>query len=418
MGFIEYILLAFVGGIILNIMPCVLPVLTLKAFHVVDSLRADPSGARLHGLAYAAGTTLTFALFGVVVILLRESGKTLGWGMQFQHPPFVAALVIAIFAFGLNALGVFEITLGVRGGHDSKGLLGSVTNGALAAVMSTPCTAPFLGSAAAFAMGSGAAAWQTLALFVFIGLGLAAPFTAFSFVPALIKVLPKPGPWMNVFKKLMGFTLLATAVWLFGAFQAQVTPSSANMMLAFMLLMAVALWAMQEFGNITHTVVRRWGVRGAGFAAMGLFWVGVVDFERPAAKVPVLAEATGDHVAVKDGHINWLDFAPPAVKAARDRKQSVLVDYTADWCASCKTLEKVAIETDGVRGAIRDTGVLPMRADWTNENETIEKWLADVGRNAIPTVVIYKPDGTYHLMPEVFTEDQLVQALQSHGKGG
>lgn len=418
MGFVEYILFAFVGGIILNVMPCVLPVLTLKAFHVVDSLRADPGGARMHGLAYAAGTTATFTLFGVIVVLLRESGKTLGWGMQFQHPPFVAALVIAIFAFGLNALGVFEITLGVRGGHDSKGLMGSMTNGALAAVMSTPCTAPFLGSAAAFAMGTGAAAWQTLLLFVFIGLGLAAPFTAFSFVPALIKVLPKPGPWMNVFKKIMGFTLVATAVWLFGAFQAQVTPSSANMLLAFLLVMSIALWVMQEFGNITHTVGRRWGVRMAAFAGMGLFWVGAVDFEKPKAAVQLAAVDVETHEAVKDGHINWLDFAPPEVQAARDRKQPVLVDYTADWCASCKTLEKVAIETDGVRTAISTTGVLPMRADWTNENETIEKWLAEVGRNAIPTVVIYKPDGTFHLMPEVFTADQLVEALNTHGKGG
>ena len=417
MGFVEYILFAFVGGVILNVMPCVLPVLTLKAFHVVDSLRADPGGARLHGLAYALGTTLTFGLFGVVIVLLRESGKTMGWGMQFQHPPFVAALVIAIYVFGLNALGVFEITLGVRGGHDSKGLMGSMTNGALAAVMSTPCTAPFLGSAAAFAMGSGAAAWQTLALFVFIGLGLAAPFTAFSFVPALIKVLPKPGAWMNVFKKIMGFTLLATAVWLFGAFQAQVTPSSANMMLAFLLLLAIVLWVMQDFGNITHRPARRWGVRLAGFATLGLFWGGAVDFERPAARTPMMAAVEG-HLPVKDGHINWLDFAPPEVAKAHERKQPVLVDYTADWCASCKTLEKVAIETDGVRGALNTTGVLPMRADWTNENETIEQWLAKVGRNAIPTVVIYKPDGSYHLMPEVFTESQLVEALEAHGKGG
>lgn len=420
MSFIELVLFGFIGGIVLNVMPCVLPVLTLKAFHVVDTLRTDPTGAKLHGIAYAVGTTLTFSLFGVIVILLRESGKTLGWGMQFQHPPFVAALVVAIFVFGLNALGVFEITIGVRGGHDSKGLLGSLTNGVLAAVMSTPCTAPFLGSAAAFAMGTGAENWQTLALFVVIGLGLASPFTALSFAPGLIKLLPKPGMWMEHFKKLMGFTLLATSVWLFGTLQRQLTPSSANMMLFFLLVLGIALWAIQNFGNAYHPAGRRWAVRVASLGLVVGFFAAFVQFEKPVVAKPEVLTADADaeaRPAVKDGKINWADFAPAAVEAARARKQAVLVDYTADWCASCKTLEAAAIEKQAVRETLVEAGILPMKADWTNEDETIEKWLEQVGRNAIPTVVIYKPDGSYHLMPELFTEGDLVEALELHGKG-
>lgn len=417
MGILEYLLFAFIGGIILNVMPCVLPVLTLKAFHVVESMRSDPKGARVHGIAYALGTTLTFSIFGLIVLLFRESGKSLGWGMQFQHPPFVAALVITIFAFGLNALGVFEITIGVRGGHDNKGLLGSVSNGALAAVMSTPCTAPFLGSAAAFAMGAGAQWYETMSLFFVIGLGLATPFTALSFVPALIKLLPKPGTWMENFKKIMGFTLLATAVWLFGAFQAQVTPDSANMMLAFLLVLAIALWAIQSFGNTYHPTARRWTVRLVSLAVTAAFWGAFVEFERPAAKTAAPMMAAGEvRPAVLNDHINWADFAPEAVALAHTSQQPVLVDYTADWCASCKTLEKVAIETDGVRKTLSESMIVPMKADWTNENETIEKWLEKVGRNAIPTVVIYKPDGSFHLMPELFTEGDLVEALETHGK--
>lgn len=420
MNMLEYLLFAFIGGVILNVMPCVLPVLTLKAFHVVDTLRTDPRGARVHGIAYAVGTTFTFSLFGLGVLLLRESGKSMGWGMQFQHPPFVAALVITIFVFALNALGVFELTIGVQGGKQSKGLLGSASNGALAAVMSTPCTAPFLGSAAAFAMGSGAQWYETMSLFFVIGLGLAAPFTALSFIPALIKVLPKPGNWMNTFKMIMGFTLLATAVWLFGAFQSQVTPSSANMMLGFLLVLTIALWAIQNFGNTYHAGGRRWTVRLASLLVTAGFWGAFVDFEKPVVKESVAVQVADldERPVVIDDKINWADFAPEAVALARSSKRPVLVDYTADWCASCKTLEKVAIETDGVRETLTASKILPLKADWTNENETIEEWLAKVGRNAIPTVVIYKPDGSYHLMPEVFTEGQLVEALETHGKGG
>ena len=418
MGILEYLIFAFIGGIIVNVMPCVLPVLTLKAFHVVESMRSDPRGARVHGVAYALGTTLTFSIFGVIVLLLRESGKSLGWGMQFQHPPFVAALVITIFAFGLNALGVFEITIGVRGGQDSKGLLGSVSNGALAAVMSTPCTAPFLGSAAAFAMGAGAQWYETMSLFFVIGLGLAMPFTALSFVPALIKLLPKPGTWMETFKKIMGFTLLATSVWLFGAFQSQVTPAAANMMLAFLLVLSIGLWAIQTFGNTYHATGRRWTVRLLSVGLTVGFWVAFVSFDKPEPKSTAPMVAAGEsRPAVVDDHINWADFAPEAVAMARTKQQPVLVDYTADWCASCKTLEKVAIETDGVRKTLTASKILPMKADWTNENETIEQWLEKVGRNAIPTVVIYKPDGSFHLMPELFTEGDLVEALEEHAKG-
>lgn len=413
MEMFEYLAFAYIGGIILNVMPCVLPVLTLKAFHVAHSLRANPQGARLHGVAYAVGTTATFIVFGLIVVALRASGESLGWGMQFQNPGFVAGLTTAIFLFGLNALGVFEITISVSGTQDHEGLMASTLNGAFAAVMSTPCTAPFLGTAATFAMGSGATWYETLGLFSAIGLGLATPFAALSFAPALIRLMPKPGEWMEVFKTLMGFTLLATAAWLYGVLQAQVEPGQANLFLFFLLGVGLAAWAAERYANVSFGAVRRWTVR---FGLVAL--IGFLGFNlelKPKAIAKPTPPPVDDHPAVVDGKINWAAFSPKVMTDARCRGQTVLVDYTADWCVSCKTLEKTVIETDAVRDVLTKRKILPVKADWTNEDETIEEWLKDVGRNAIPTVVIYKPDGTHHLMPELFGQQAFVEALDGEG---
>ena len=412
MAMSQYLLFAFIGGVIMNVMPCVLPVLTLKAFHVAHSLRANPGSARMHGLAYALGTTATFVAFGLIVVALRASGETIGWGMQFQNPAFVAALTALIFLFGLNALGVFELTVSVGGVGDGRGdLYGSVLNGAFAAIMSTPCTAPFLGTAATFAMGTGAQWHETLLLFAAIGLGLAAPFVVLSFVPALIRLMPKPGAWMEVFKTLMGFTLLATAVWLYGVLQTQVEPADANIFLFFLLGLGLAAWLMERYANFSFGFVRRWSIRLALTAAVAAS-ASLLTFEARQTGGGAPKPPTSEHKPVVDNKINWTDFTPEVVAAANARGQSVLMDYTADWCLSCKTLEKTVIETEAVRQTLVEQNIFPVKADWTNENETIEKWLAELGRNAIPTVVVYRPDGTRKVMPVVFGQQALIDALR------
>lgn len=417
MELLQYTLFAFLGGVILNVMPCVLPVLTLKAFHVVDSMRAHPEEARIHGVAYALGTTAVFGAFGLIVIALRASGESLGWGMQFQHPEFVAAIVIALHLFGLNALGVYEITFGMRAGGQKKGLVGSIGNGMLAAVMSMPCTAPFLGTAAAFAMGTDATALETMALFTAIALGLAAPFTVLSFAPALIRLLPRPGPWMEAFKQIMGFTLIGAGIWFFGSLQAQLTPHSANRVLLFLFVLTVAVWAMQRFGNVVHTLRRRWTVRSVAGAVTVLFWVQLVELERPAPVAYAAAtEPAAESTPVVDGEIAWVAFSPATVEMAKARGQPILLDFTADWCGACKTLEATVLDTSAVHAKLVEHGVLPMQADYTNADDTMTAWIEAAGRSGIPLVMIIDREGTKHLLPQVFGVSALEEALDAHAK--
>lgn len=404
--------LAFLGGLILNIMPCVLPVLTLKAFTVVEYAQEDPAHQRKHGLAYALGTVTALMALGAVVLAVRASGKLLGWGMQFQYPGFVAVLTAIVVAFGLNALGVFEINVGASQ-EERAGVWGSVANGWFAAIMATPCSAPFLGPAAAFAVASDTPGWLTLLVFGVVGFGLAFPFVALTFVPSIGKRLPKPGRWMETFKKLMGFSLLGTGVWLYGVLARQLTPEAATRYLAFLVLMGLVLWAVEHFGGLSETTLRRWGVRlvalgalaGAGF---------LLNFERRAEGAQVAA-ADGD-VVVKDGKINWAPFDPKRIEADLAAGRPVFLDYTADWCASCKANDKLFVDTAPVRSALERSQIVPVKVDMTNEDDVKDAWLKKVGRNALPVYVVLLPGGGMDLLPVAITSETLVDALDRASK--
>lgn len=409
---------ALLGGMILNVMPCVLPVLTMKVFHVVEQAKEAPSVNRKHGLAYSGGILTFFLGIAAVVIALKVGGESLLWGQQFQNPMFVGILTVILFAFGLNALGVFEFTVGmsVQGG---SGLKGSYVNGLVAAVMATPCSAPGLGLCLPFALSPKTPWPHTLGVFLVIGIGLSLPFLLVSFIPAVAKVLPKPGAWMTTFKSLMGFTLMGATVWMFTSLQSILGPSGAIDFLYFLLVLAIALWALGNFGGPEHSEARQWTVRGLAVAVPALAAFLILDMT-PQAKVkpsPVAAvvvkegEAPKDPPTVVDGHINWVPFSEDTIKANLERGRPVFMDFTADWCANCKTNEKLVIETDSIREMFTKTNILPMKVDFTNEDEEIEKWIEDLGRAGIPIYVILYPDGSKDLLPEVITKDLVTEAM-------
>ena len=412
---IYYIGAAFLGGIILNAMPCVLPVLTMKVFHLIENAGEDAKVTRNHGLAYTLGIMLTFWGLAAVIIGLRSAGTKMGWGMQFQNPIFVASLTALMVVFGLNALGVFEINIGMSGDQEAAGYGASLMNGIFASIMSTPCSAPFLGFAAAFAVGAGAQWWQTLLMFSFIGAGLAAPFLLISFVPAVSKILPRPGAWMETFKQVMGFTLLGAAVWLFGALQSQIGADRGSDFLAFLVALGVAFWAIGRFGAIHFEPAKRVIAHLAAAAlavGAGFVFINLQLEDRTVATASAAELASDDRPAVTaEGKINWAAFNPDAVQASLDRGQPVFMDYTADWCLNCKSNEKLFIEVKQIHKDLAATKILPMKADFTNEDEVIEQWMEKLGREAIPIYVVYYPDGSHDLLPVTITTGMLSEAL-------
>jgi thiol:disulfide interchange protein len=411
MNFLGLLGLAFLGGLVLNVMPCVLPVLTLKAFHVFENAHGGRAKQRTQGVGYLAGTASAFFIFGAAVVALRATGQRLGWGLQFQHPPFLAALTTIVFAFSLNALGVFELRVSSQHDGQGEGFWAAVANGWFAALMATPCSAPFLGTAAGFALGSDAAFWQTELIFITIGLGLAAPFFLLTFVPALSRRLPRPGAWMETFKKLMGFSLLGTAVWLFGVFNRLVSPESSTLFLGFLLLLAACLWAVEHFGGLSESAARRFGVRAAALALLALGGWRMVRFERHAKPDEIATLAPNKGAPVVDGRINWQPFSAAQLDQALAQGQPVFVDFTADWCASCKTNEAVFLESDPVRKALERTQILPMKADLTEENDALWERVTKLGRNGLPVYVVYYPGGQYDLLPIAITADTVVRSL-------
>jgi thiol:disulfide interchange protein len=388
------------GGLVLNVMPCVFPVLFFKLNGIITHANDSARARRVDAFGYLAGTLATFAAYAAVVIALRATGRSLGWGMQMQNPTFVAAIVALLFAFGLNALGVFHIEVAVGGNSKRSGWLASFGDGAMVTLVSTPCSAPILGGATAAALAREAQWWETLSLFWSIGFGLALPVVLIGFIPALSKRLPRPGAWMETMKLLVAFSLFGAAIWFFETLQVQVTPASANLYLYFLLVLAGGLGAWQRVKGKGWSRERTWAGTLAIVAVVAYSALRLVAFEaRERPDAPEVAVAVGES-SVRDGKIVWTPFTLEAVAAARARGRAVFVDFTADWCATCKVFERTHINTDEVRAAFDATGVLAMKADLTAQDSQLWDVLAELGRSGLPTYAFYLPDGRSEVLPE------------------
>ena len=401
------LLFAFLGGIVLNLMPCVFPILSMKALSLVHTAHADRRAARQGGYLYTAGILVAFAAVGSALLVLRGAGEQIGWGFQMQSAAVNLALALLMLAIALNLLGVYEFGARLAGAGGSLASGGdrktAFFTGLLAVVVATPCTAPFMAAALGYALVQPAAV--ALAIFLLLGFGLAFPYLLLSCIPAVGRSLPRPGPWMATFRNVLAFPMFATAVWLFWIIGNQLGADAMAMGLLAALAFGFALWAYgRVFGN-----ARPWAWRGvavAGLAAALLLgW-----------KMPDYKSAPGEDHGGALGQLALEPFTPERVTGYIDAQQPLFLYFTADWCVSCKVNERVALASDTVGDAFRTRGIKVVEGDWTNEDPVITAWLRRYGRVGVP-LYLYFPSGSSldaaAVLPQILVPDTVIDAIDA-----
>jgi len=397
--------LALVGGMLLNLMPCVFPVLSLKVlgFARPDQSRRARIGA---GLAYTVGVVLSFVALAGLLLALRAGGEQLGWGFQLQSPMFVATLALLFTLIGLNLAGLFELG-GVLPGSLAAArarhpLVDHALTGALAVAIASPCTGPFMGAALGSALSMPAA--QALAVFAALGLGMALPYLAIALLPGLAQRLPRPGVWMQHFKVAMAFPMFATVVWLAWVLGQQVGIDGVAALLGVLVAAAFLAWALGSPG---------FGRRARqGFGAVGvLLLAGTLAWAWPALREPAATAASGSGTAAAPGE-RWQPWSPETLARARAEGRPVFVDFTAAWCVTCQYNKRVALADAGVLGDFDAQKVLLLRADWTRRDAAITQELARLGRSGVPVYALYAPRAAAPVvLPEILGVADLRRAL-------
>ena len=404
---------AFLGGAVLNLMPCVFPILSMKALALVGHAD-EASRPRLQGVAFLIGVLATFVGLAALLIAAKAAGAAVGWGFQLQSPGVVAALALAMLLIGLNLSGVFEAGLslqGAAGGSGQGGLLGSVLTGALAVVVAAPCTAPFMASAIAWALTQNEAA--ALTVFAALGLGFAAPFTLLSFAPGLLRKLPRPGPWMEVLKKVLAFPMYGAAAWLVWVATLQAGTTALAALLAGGVGLALAAWlygAAQRAQGRGSKPLLIYGVSAlAAVLAVGLV---VAGLREPAAAAATPGAATSVATIPEE------PFSPARLDQLRAQGKPVFVDFTAAWCITCQVNQRAALSSPAVAQAFARAGAVYLKADWTRRDPEIAKALADQGRAGVPLYLVYgSGGGEPQVLPQLLSESLVVSALQKAAKG-
>lgn len=403
---------ALLGGLILNLMPCVFPVLSLKVLNLTAKSGASGAQKKLHGLAYTAGIVLTFMVLASVLLALRAGGEAVGWAFQLQSPWFVAMLVFLFFVMGLSLSGVYEFgtrLMGVGGSLTaSKGYKSSFSTGVLATIVASPCTAPFMGAALGFAL---AQSWLVaMTVFAFLGIGMALPFLLLAFSPALMKHMPKPGPWMVTFKEFMAFPMYAAALWLLWVLGVQVGVNGMVAVASAALLLALALWLLQK-GNSASA-----GWRRANMAvSLVLVVVALSVLRMPLLEPRLGGPDAGVDMSGVEYEADFEPFASARVAELRNSGTPVLVNMTAAWCITCLANEQTTLSTQRIQQAMRDNGITYMKGDWTNQDPEISRVLDEFDRPSVPLYILYPGNLSEEpvILPQLLTPTIVLEAFAS-----
>jgi thiol:disulfide interchange protein DsbD len=397
---------AFLGGLLLNLMPCVFPVLFLKGLALVQSGSEDRHKLRAHGLIYAAGILVSFWALVALLLGLRAAGATLGWGFQFQSPVFLALMAALLFFLGLSLAGQFEIglTLTSTGGSlaAKQGYAGSFFTGVLAVIVATPCTAPFMGAAIGYALAQPAAV--TFAIFTALALGLAAPYVALTLQPAWTRVLPKPGVWMDILKQAVSIPIFGTVIWLTWVVADAYGADLLLALLSIFLLLAIAGWFLGRWP------AQRWATLVAALLLLTVL-AACITAPRELATAPAasLPQLSSEGPAVRS---TWQPWSADSVQHALAAGQPVFVDFTASWCLSCQVNERVALSQPEVMQAFGERNVALFKADWTREDPAITQALTALGRSGVPVYALYAPgENNPRLLPQVLTPGIVLDAV-------
>ena len=405
------LLFAFSGGLLLNLMPCVLPVLGVKILGFVKQAQDEPKRARAHGLAFAAGVIASFWALALTLLALRASGAELGWGFQLQSPIVVSLLAFLFFALGLSFLGFVELGVSVQTAAGAvrfgDGLGGSFGSGVLATAVATPCTGPFMGAA----LGAALVAPQalSLAIFTLLGVGMSLPYVILTFWPALLRRVPRPGPWMVVLQQALAFPLFGTVVWLLSVLSVQAGPGRVLLALGGLTTLAFALWVWRVTGTPDSPP---WQRRAGGMFAVAITLLAVLvnsgGAPRDGAQAP---QSPGDR---EPPQLAWVDWSEERLASYRAEGRPVFVDYTAAWCLTCQVNERVVFSSQEVRDRFAALGVVPMRADWTRSDPAITRALAAFGRSGVPLNLVQGPTSV-EVLPSVLTPGLVLDALDRLG---
>lgn len=414
-----YLLFAFLGGFILNFMPCVLPVIALKVCSMVDSAHEDSNYIRIHGVTFASGMIATFLAIAVVILIVQSTGQSVGWGFLFQYPAFLIGMSVIVLLFSLSLFGLFYINLpGASQQVDQlarkEGLLGTFFKGVLATVLSTPCTAPFLGTAVGFALTQNA--FTVLSIFFTIGLGMASPYVILMLKPEWIKFIPKPGTWMERFKESMGFVLLVTVLWLLYVLGSLVGSDGVVRTLGFLIAISFATWLVNSFTSLRSKPSTIYGMWGMALLVVAMSFY-LCYASQPGYGLIAQQQKLLDNLPESASAIQWRPYKEADLNSAVAGNKTVMLDFTADWCLTCKVNERTVLQSAPVIDKLKALKVVTMKVDWTTQDPVITKLLNKFNRSGVPLYVIFPAKNATApiVLPEVITPDLVVEKLNEAG---